>query len=251
VRSAALGCCCALVSACASGCSADIGELRRISLPVAISGVSRDPTQPFEVQTALGWDVTLSAAELSVAGVYFRNAAPASGTADEQGRVTAQVLGPFTIDALDPVEQGPGMTASAVTEPVRSAELWLTEAEQGPIAAARGPLRALAHVAGVARRADQAVAFDGGLELPLQSDARGYESWMARRLRRLEADFVPDQDGRLQITVDPSHFLDAVQFDKLTAAPATETRDFAEDADQLRLLSGISKVAGYGFALAQ
>jgi len=238
-----------LFAACASGCSSDVGELRRISLPVEISGVARDPTSSFDVQTPLGWDVTLRAAELSVAAVYFRNAAPASGTADEQGRVTAQVLGPFTIDALDPEPQGLAVIASAITEPVRSAELWLTEADQGPIADSRGPLRALAHVAGVARRADQEIAFDGGLEVPLESDARGYDSWMARRLRRLGADFVPTRDGVLQIAVDPSHFLDAVQFDKLT--PATQTRDLSEDADQLRLLSGIANVAGYRFELIQ
>jgi hypothetical protein len=235
---------CALVLA-VSACSADAGELRRVEFDVETVGLLDFGQQPV-VHTALGWDVTLTAAELSVAALYFRNTVPGSGTSDDQGRVVAQVLGPFTIDALDPSPARLPVAGIALTERVRSAELWLTEADSGPIVDAVGP--ALAHVAGVARQGDEEIAFDGGLMFPERSDSRAYEAWQNRRLRRLEADFVPGASGVLRLSVDPSRFFDAVQFEML--GPATGSRDFASDADQLQLRSGIAGTANYRFDFA-
>lgn len=230
-----------------AACSDDAGDLRRVTFAVEVSGLARDPSEPLVFQTALGWEVTLAAAELSVAALYFRNAAPGSGTTEEQGRVVAQVLGdaPWTIDALDPTPTRVEVSGTAITEPVRSAELWLTEATEGPIADALGRQRALAHLAGTARRGDQTITFDGGLSLPQRNDSRAYEAFQNRRIRRLAADFLPSDQGSLRFALDPSRFLDAVPFDAL--GPSDGTRAFSSDAEQLQLRNGLAGASGYAF----
>lgn len=238
---------CGVLGLAAVGCSADTGELRRVSFAVDVGGVARDPERPLTLQTMLGWDVTLDAAELSVAAIYFRNAPPSAGTSDQPGRVTAQVLGPFTIDALAPEPQRLEISGSGLSERAASAELVLTEAEDGPVADAQGPLAALAHLAGVARRDDQEISFDGGLQLPLLAETRAYDSWQRRRIGALTADFIPTQDSTLTVRVDPSAFLNAIQFDAL--GPANGLRDFETDAEQLQLRNGIASVRSYDFSL--
>jgi len=226
-----------------AACSEDAGSVRRVQLAVSVVGVV--PSDG--LQTPSGWEVSLAAAELSVAAVYFRNARNDGGTADEQGRVVAQVLGPFSIDALDPEPQRLDLQVSAVTERALSAELWLTEAQDGPVADALGPFLALAHVAGTARRDGQEVAFEGGLQFPEGSEQSGYQTWSNRRIRRLACDFLPSADGELQIRVDPSHFLDAVQFDSLSERDGA--RGFVTPAEQLQLRNGIALTSAYDFEL--
>lgn len=223
-----------------AACSADTGEVRRVQFTVSVVG-----SAPAALQTPSGWEVSLAAAELSVAAVYFRNAHTAGGTADDQGRVVAQVLGPFTIDALDPEPTRVSVSASAVTERALSAELWLTEAEVGPVADALGPFAALAHVAGVALRDGVEIAFDGGLQFPEGREQSGYQTWSNRRIRRLACDLVPSAGGELRLRVDASHFLDAVQFDGLSEGDGART--FVTDAEQLQLRNGIALTGGYGF----
>ena len=224
-----------------AACGEDAGLVRRVQFQVSVAG-----SEPLRVHTPSGWEVSLAAAELSVAALYFRNAQNVGGTADEQGRVVAQVLGPFSIDALDPAPLRVAVTASALTERALSAELWLTEADDGPIADALGPFSALAHVAGTARRADRELSFDGGLQFPEGGELSGYQTWSNRRIRRLACNFVPSAGGELQIRIDPSHFVDSVQFDSLSEGDGART--FATDAEQLQLRNGIALTGAYAFS---
>lgn len=221
-----------------AACADDAGRVRRVSFHLTVAGMD-----PGTVHTPSGWDLQLAAAELSVAALYLRNAHNTGGTADDQGRVVAQALGPFSIDALASEPTRVEVSASGVTERALSAELWLTEAEQGPIADALGPFAALAHVAGVARRDDVEIPFDGGLQFPEGSEQSGYQTWSNRRIRRLACDLVPSAGGELQLRVDPSHFLDSVQFDTLSEGDGART--FITDAEQLQLRNGIALTGAY------
>jgi hypothetical protein len=221
-------------------CASDAGTVSRANFHFHVVG-----TELTGVDTPLGWHVQLDAAELSVAAIYFRNAPSVTGTADDQGRITAQVLGPFTLDALDPNEQDVDARASAVTERAQSAELWLTEDEQGAIADALGPAVALAHVAGTASQGDIQVPFDGALVVPLTRDAQAYQAYLNRHIRRVPADFTPRAGGMLTLQVDPTHWLDGVTFDTLT--PVDGTRTFNTEADAVQLRTGIAAITGYTF----
>jgi hypothetical protein len=153
------------------------------------------------------------------------------------------VLGPFNVDALDPEPSRPPVQASALTERALSAELWLTEAQTGPIAETFGAYTSLAHFAGVARKGELEVPFDAALAFPLTRDASSYQVWLNRRIRRVPSEFVPTEGGRLRLEVDPSHFFDAVSFDTLT--PDDGTRDFTADGAAIQVRSGLAAVSGY------
>jgi hypothetical protein len=221
-------------------CASDAGSVSRADLDFHVAG-----TDVGSIDTPLGWHVQLDVAELSVAAIYFRDAPSVTGTADDQGRVTAQVLGPFTLDALDANEHDVDARATAVTERAQSAELWLTEAEAGAIADALGPSVALAHLAGTAAQGDALVPFDGALIVPLTRDERAYQAYLNRRVRRVPTDFTPRAGGTLTLHVDPTHWLDGVTFDTLT--PTDDTRAFNTEADAVQLRSGIAAVSGYTF----
>ena len=238
----------ALIALLISACVDDRGHLERVEFEVEVAGLARDASEPLVVRTPLGWEVTIETARLSFAAIYFRNAVAVTGTAEDSGRVSAQVLGPFDVDALDPAPQTPPVQASALTEPTLSAELWLTEAETGPIADTFGGFTSLALFAGVARRDELEVPFDGALTFPLTRDASAYQAWLNRRIRRVPSDFLPSAGGRLRLEVDPSHFFDAVSFDTLSDdARADELRDFSEDGAAIQLRSGLAAVSGYHF----
>jgi hypothetical protein len=234
-----------LLSPSLTACNEDPSSVQRIGFAFQVAGADRDASSPLKVTTPLGWTVEIDAAEISVAAAYFRDAKSATGTADEQGRVTAQVLGPFTVDALDPQLMA-AEGGSAVTERALDAELWLTEAETGPIADLLGPDAALAHVAGVAVRDASSIPFDGAFSWPLESNQDSYESYLNRQIRRISADFVPRSGGRLTLRVDPSHWLDAVSFD--TLAPSDGTRTFTSQSELTELRNGLAAVSGYAFS---
>jgi hypothetical protein len=227
-------------------CSDSNQHLSRIAFGFEVAGLARDADEPLTVHTPLGWDVTIVEAQLSFAAIYFRNAPSVTGTAEDSGRITAQVLGPFVVDTLDPEPARPAVQASAVTERALSAELWLTEAQSGPIAETFGAYTALAHFAGVAQKGELEVPFDGALTFPLTRDASSYQVWSNRRIRRVPSEFVPSAGGRLRLEVDPSHFFDAVSFDTLT--PDDATRDFTADGAAVQLRSGLAAVSGYRFS---
>lgn len=234
-----------LLALLAGACSDDRGHLERIQFEVEVAGLARDASEPLVVRTPLGWEVAVETARLSFAAIYFRNTASVTGTAEDSGRVSAQVLGPFDVDALNPEPQTPPVQASALTEPALSAELWLTEAETGPIADSLGAFTSLAHFAGVARRGELEVPFDGALTFPLTRDGSAYQAWLNRRIRRVPSDFLPHAGGRLRLEVDPSHFFDAVSFETLSG---DELRDFSEDGAAIQLRSGLAAVSGYRFS---
>jgi hypothetical protein len=230
-----------------AGCNDDRSSVQRLSFGFQAGGVDRDDSVPLEVETPLGWTVEIDAAEINFAAAYFRDSKSATGTADEQGRVTAQVLGPFSVDALNSqlmaAEDG-----NAVSERALDAELWLSEAETGPIADLLGPDAAIAHVAGIARRGAISIPFDGAFSWPLESDQDSYESYVNRQIRRIPADFVPARAGHLSLRVDPTHWLDAVSFD--TLQPSDGTRTFASQGDLTALRNGLAAVSGYVFSWA-
>jgi hypothetical protein len=211
-----------------------------------LAGLDRDDTQALTTHTPLGWDVEIAAAELEIAAIYFRDTEPATGTTEDQGRVSAQVIGPLGVDALNAELQPAAVSGSALSERALSAEIWLTEAGDGQIADALGPFSALAHVAGTASNGDVSIPFDGGLEFVLANDDTSYQTWLNRIIRRIDTDFIPREGGVLTLRVDPSRWFDGVTFD--TLQPQDGTRTLTSDADNIQLRNGLSSSSGvYAF----
>lgn len=226
--------CYTVLGAALASCAYD-PPLTQVSFHVAFAGVDRDATQPFAVTTPQGWSVTLTAAQISVGPLYFHNGQPGYGTGEDDGRVVAQVLAQFTIDALNP---GLGMiehAGSGNNEPALTGEVRLVEPNDGPIADAAGAGMAVAHVAGVAVRGTTVIHFDGSLELPMGATASGYESWLQHRVSRIPTPFTPEEGGTLTLRVDPTHWLDDVTFD----AVGGTSPDFSNRSTTTQLLGQI------------
>lgn len=229
-----------LLAALACGACAYSPPERRVAFHVRFGGVARDASQPFTVTTPSGWSVTLTAAQVAIGPVYFRNGPPGAGTDEDDGRVVGEVLAQFTVDALDPNLGAIEGAGHGVTEPARSAEVRLYEANDGPIADGAGAGVAVAHVAGVAQRDGVTVRFDGALALAMGGgSASGYPSALAHRVAHIAADFTPDEGGTLTLRVDPSHWLDAVAFD-----PAGTPPDFTTRTATTQLLGGVGAASG-------
>ncbi len=222
-----------------ASCSAET-NVRRVRFELRARGVPTNSTTgerpSLRFITPQGWTVELTRALVHAGPVYFRNSSPVGGGGELEGRVVAQVLETFTIDALDP-SLHVRTAGDAVTEPALSAEIRLSEASSGPIAAARGNARALAWVEGIATRAELTIAFAGALELPRPAESQQYAWFLLRRADRIPTDFVPEESGSLELTVDPTSWLSAVAFDAL---PGGDVRDFSSDTARAQVRNGLT-----------
>lgn len=235
-----------LFTALAASSCGDEGTLERVRFDAEARSVLAT-SAPASLRTPSGWDVTLRAAYLSVGAVYCRTAPPSSGTSSiEEGRVVAQVLSGFTVDALraegQPIEGG----GNAVTERARGCELRLRDATEGPIyeAAAGSSATALARVSGTARRGTDVIEFDGVLDAPIDRSRPAVQSVADRRIYGIAVDFVPSADGVFTVRVDPTHWLDDVQFDALPMnANGSGTRGFDSVHAREQLRANIATAA--------
>lgn len=216
--------------------------LHRVGFRVRVGGVERDAREPLRVRTPSGWDVTLTAAEVSIGPIYFRNAPPSAGTTDPQGRAVAQVLARFPVDALDPslVELPEG--GNGIDEPARSAEIRLAELTSGPVADAAGGAPAIAHVAGSAVRDGVTIVFDGVLALPMDGTQSDYDWVRSHRVEDIPVEFRAADGGTLTLRVDPTHWLDAVDFESLPESGGV--RRFTGRAPTVQLLNHVGASVG-------
>ena len=209
--------------------------LQQVSFSTRYAGTERDVSQPLVAQTRTGWTVTVSAAEVSMGPVYFYNGAPGSGTNESNGRVVAQILTPFTVNALNPQWGMINGASTAVTDTALSATVWLTAASDGPIADRAGPRTAVAHVAGIAQKADRSVLFDATLRIPIAGTTIAYQQWTQQQVTRIPTTVLPSQGGQLSIRVNAAHWFDAVEFLDEQQQPV----DFTDRASAGQLLQGI------------
>jgi hypothetical protein len=228
----------ALVALACAACSYDV-PLERVAFHVRAGGVARDASQPLTVTTPQGWTVTLTAAQVSIGPIYLHNGQAGVGTDQDDGRVVAQVLAQFTVDALSPALGPVDGAAEGITEPARTAEVRLVEASAGPVADAAGADVAVAHVAGVARRGGVEIPFDGSLRLPMGATVSGYQTTLQHRVSHVPAAFTPAEGGTLTLRVDPTHWLDGVPFDAGGAA-----FDFGTRSATTQLLGGVGASSG-------
>lgn len=212
---------------------ADAG-LRRVSGTLRAGGLARASRAPLRIQTPAGWDVELTSAELGLGAVYLYNAAPGVGTSDDEGRVVAQCLARGTVDALDPALREFSAPLDAVTEPALSARVVLLEPTEGAIADAAGAGVAVAHLAGTASRAGVTVRFAGGFALPLDGSLPAWQWAELHQLRRLPLQRTLAQGDAVELRVDPSHWLDAVDFSSLPGAASVASFDSSDARAQLR-----------------
>jgi len=227
---------CLFASIALSAACGEEGTVARVSFAAEAHGAA---SGPLEIDTPSGWHVRLETARISIGPIYFRNIKPNAGGVEDEGRVIAQVLAQFTVDALDPTPrtiEGGGLGTS---EPTLSAEVRLAEAADGPIAEAFGIRSAIAQISGVATKTSSVVSFEGSFRvLKTGSDFKVFRD---HRLTGVPADIIPDQGGTLSVIVDASHWVDSVVFDRLVSG----SLDSPAALGQLR--AGVVSRAAFSF----
>ena len=214
--------------------------IQRVTFNARAGGLDRTTSGPLVLHTSIGWDVTLTDAQISIASMYFHNAPPDNGPVPYDGRAVAEVLAPFIVDALDPQTHEITGGGRGTTEAAMVGEVRFGAASTGLISA--GGTYAIAYVAGNAVRGEVTVAFAGTIALgndPARSD---YQGSTDRRLSRLPVSFTSQQDGTLTLRVDPTHWFDQVAFDAL-GPPGAATRVFDSSADALRFRNGLASAS--------
>jgi hypothetical protein len=224
-----------------SACASD-DQFERVAFSAFWAGAARESAGPITTLTPQGWSVVLDAAYLSFGPVYARNARPDASTSEENGRVVAQVLSIHTVDALSPDRVPASVQGLGITEPALSGEVRLAGATSGPIADAQGSRYAVAYVRGVASKDGAVVPFEGFLDFGPPPDAQAYQWFTNHRVLKIPLGFVASEGGELEVRVDPTHWLDRVDFSLNLSDDGTQR--FRTPALQVALRSGIAAPIG-------
>lgn len=225
-----------IVFALCAGCAED-STIQRVTFHARAGGLDRPAGGPLALHTAIGWDVTLTDAQISIGSMYFHNAPPDNGPVPYDGRAVSEVSAPFVVDALDPETHAIPDGGRGTTEAAMVGEIRFGEASDGMIAT--GGSFAIAYVAGSAVRGEVTIVFAGTIALgndPARSD---YQGATDRRLSRLPVSFTAQQDGTLTLRVDPTGWFDQLPFDSL-GPEAGAVRVFDSSSDALRFRNGLA-----------
>jgi hypothetical protein len=221
-----------------SGCSGSTGD-ERFAFTASIGGAARAGSGPLTFTNEQGWEVRLDRAMVFLGPLYLNTVPPLAETAwfslvrpafaDPShlapGRITGELLGQLSFDALSPDLVPFAETGTLTREPVRTLELRFYP----PAGVSFDTLKItdpVVEVAGLATRGADAVPFRGALVLDdtwipdIQAgDKGGLTIAEIREVRGVPADFHPEPGGTLEIRLDPAQLLRGADFSSLASNP--------------------------------
>jgi len=193
----------------------------------AMAGGPVDATGgPLSFDTAIGFHVTLSRAQLRIGAVYLNASVPISGAGATScvlpGIYVAEAFGPVTVNLLSPVlEPFPAQGEGTMSE-TRTAEVWLTG---GDVNATVDPTVIL-DVAGTATRAGNVYPFQGTVTISknravtvVNPALPGSNPICKQRIvTPIAVDITPTNGGVLSLRADPRGMFQTVDFSTLSPA---------------------------------
>jgi hypothetical protein len=241
-----------LLALACQGCAPDAGGAR-FTAPLWVRG--EDGARAFT--NAVGFDVSLQEARLHVGAVYLNQSMPARGTLESSctlpGRYTAQALGSFTVDLLDPVPRRAPPEVDATDQHSRASQVWFVEGD---------PNRSdddtvVLTLRGVARRGADEIPFRADVtvgrqrQVPIQDPALPGSAPICqqRMATPIPVDLALVPGDGLLLTVDVRSILATVNFSALPedSVPRTFT-DRADNAADISLFNGLKAATGvYAF----
>ena len=227
----------AVVALCASTCGSTGGALIKIGLRAG--GLSRPAAGPLTFCNAqdapcTGWTVTLQTARIVLGPLYF-NVDPPPGESTRGGLVIMQATEQFVVDPLDPALKDVPGGADGQTDTSHYCEIDLLplQATSTASAADRQLLgnAATAYVAGSASKGSTTAPF-AGLVVINTSVATPQQPLIAlQRVSGALANLTfTEAMQTVELRVDPTHWLDAVDFaDLLGSTPVSGTYTWSPD----------------------
>lgn len=209
----------ALVTACTPGTGG-----RRAVFALAVTPAE----SPRSFRTALGWDVTLAEACVSVGPVHLYAGTPPTALHRvhdwlvpsahahpgvdhfDGGEVRGEWLEQIAVDLMAP-RQDLG-AREGIAGDIREVTLGLHPPRPGTFGAADCLRGHQAWVSGRAVRGDVVVSFEGGLDIPAEG---------TKRRLQIPATVAIDDDRRIVIAVEPRHWLEQAKLDELPVDPGS------------------------------
>jgi hypothetical protein len=221
-----------------SGCAGSTGD-ERFAFQASIGGAARQGSGPLQFTNEQGWSVRLDRAQVFLGPLYLNTIPPLAEVAWfslirpafadpahlAPGRVTGELLGQVTFDALSP-DLVPFPSPGTLTrEQVRTLELRFYP----PPGTSFDTLKIsdpVVQVAGLAARDGTEIPFRGALVLDdtwlpdiQPGDKGGQTIAEIREVRGIPADFTPEPGGSLEIRLDPAQLLRGADFSNLASNP--------------------------------
>lgn len=215
---------------------------------------------PYELDTPLGYHVTLERARVHVGALYLNRSAPQTGIQETSctlpGTYVAQVTSGLEVDALSPEPQPFPVRGLGTSDLALAGEVWLTG---GPVDADDDPT-VLLDLAGTATRGGVTLPFDARLTigqnraLPPDDPARPGSNPLCKQriVSPIPVELTPREGSALVLEVAPRALVGAVDFFALEPTGDPPTLHFADESEggpNIALYRGLRQLDTYSFTL--
>jgi len=228
------------------GCGAGTTGGQLVTLPFRVQGVAG----PLTFQNPQGWTVQLTTAQISLGPFYFNAFAPVTDQF-RSGVVIVEATEQALVDALDSTPQQVPGGADGETGQAVAVEIDLFPLGQSPEGSSGCSLLAtpLGTVAGTATKGGTTVAFQGPIAVPNTASVQ---------IPCLEVEAIQGASANLsftsspqvlQLTVDPTHWFDLVDFAQLLQGqPSADVYSWAIQSEfMVQLVQGVKAESGVYF----
>jgi hypothetical protein len=253
----------AIVSiALAAGCGGTTGS-GLVTFTAMAAGPADATGGPLSFDTAIGFHVTLSRAQLHIGAVYLNASVPISGAGATScvlpGIYVAEAFGPVTVNLLSPVLEPFPTQGEGTMSGTRTAEVWLTGGDVN----SPTDLTVILDVAGTATRAGNTYPFQGTVTissnraLPIVNPGLPGSNPICKQriVTPIAVDITPAQGGVLNLRVDPRGMFQTVDFSTLSPASGSGSTFVIPDTNAgagASLFKGLVSNAGvYQFSWSQ
>lgn len=210
---------------------------------------------PYEVDTGLGYHVTLDRALVHVGALYLNRSAPQAGIQETSctlpGTYVAQVTSGLTVDALSPEPQPFPVRGLGTSDLARAGEVWLTG---GPVDADDDPTVVL-DLAGTASRGGVTLPFEARFTigqnraLPPDDPTRPGSNPLCKQriVSPIPVALTPREGSALVLEVSPGALVEGVDFFGLEPTGAPPTLQFADQTEggpNIALYRALRQVTG-------
>ena len=254
----------ALVMAlCAAGCSGTTGS-NLVTFNARVGGPADVvPGGPLELDSGMGYHLSLRTASFHLGAVYLNEAVPSSGGNEQPcllpGIYAGQALGAcddgvcgLDFDLLSPTLTPFGLSGQGTGNPAKEADVWLTSGDVNAMSDAKPVLV----TSGVATKGAQLWPFRATVTIgsanrqqpPSTPSMPGAHPICRQRIvHRVAVDFTLTNGGTLDVRVDPSKMFDTVEFSNLTTPELDGTYVIPDDQSGVgaALFHGVTSTAPY------
>jgi hypothetical protein len=214
--------------------------------------------QSLVFSNALGYQVTLTRAQLHIGALYLNRSVPLSGAQAQScilnGIYSGQVTSPLDVDVLSPEPQPFPADGEGTADRSKTGEVWLFGTD---VNATQDPT-VIADVAGTAVQGTTSIPFTGKITIgqnravPVANPALPGANPICKQriVTPIPVDLTLQQGGTLLVRIDARDWFRNVDFAQLPVDPASTVRMFLDKSQgqpDIALFDGLKSYGAYTF----